>query len=86
LPQKDIPLIKLPDLNIFLKYASKYIVDISIDINSSYTSIIINSMPDLQFNILKNNAKRFNVTIIDDELISNDGFVSGTIKIGFDNE
>lgn len=86
LPQKDITLIKLPDLNIFLKYASKYIADISIDINSSYTSIIINSMPDLQFNILKNNAKRFNVTIIDDELISNDGFVSGTIKIGFDNE
>lgn len=86
LPQKDIPLIKLPDLNIFLKYASKYIADISIDINSSYTSITINSMPDLQFNILKNNAKRFNVTIIDDELISNDGFVSGTIKIGFDNE
>jgi hypothetical protein len=43
-------------------------------------------MPEFQFNILKNNAERFNIKIIDDNLISNDGLINGILKVGYSNE
>jgi hypothetical protein len=43
-------------------------------------------MPEFQFNILKNNAERFNINIIDDDLISNDGLINGILKVGYSNE
>jgi hypothetical protein len=43
-------------------------------------------MPEFQFNILKNNAERFNIKIIDDDLISNDGLINGILKVGYSNE
>ena len=58
---------------------------ISIDIDASYASIKINSMPEFQFNILKNNASRFNIQIIDNDLESIDGLISGTLKAGLNN-
>ena len=86
LPESNFSSIELPDLDIFLKYGSKYISDISIDVNTSVVSIKINSMPDFQFNILKNNAERFNIDIINDDLNSIDGFINGILKIGYNNE
>ena len=38
-------------------------------------------MPDFQFNILKNNAERFNINIIDDDLNSIDGLINGILKL-----
>ena len=86
LPESNFSSVKLPDLDIFLKYGSKYISDISIDVNTSVVSIKINSMPDFQFNILKNNAERFNINIINDDLNSIDGFINGILKVGYSNE
>ena len=86
LPESNFSSIELPDLDIFLKYGSKYISDISIDVNTSVVSIKINSMPDFQFNILKNNAERFNIDIINDDLNSTDGFINGILKVGYSNE
>ena len=86
LPESNFSSIELPDLDIFLKYGSKYISDISIDVNTSVASIKINSMPDFQFNILKNNAERFNIDIINDDLNSTDGFINGILKVGYSNE
>lgn len=86
LPESNFSSIELPDLDIFLKYGSKYISDISIDVNTSVVSIKINSMPDFQFNILKNNAERFNIEIINDDLNSIDGFINGILKVGYNNE
>ena len=86
LPESNFSSIELPDLDIFLKYGSKYISDISIDVNTSVVSIKINSMPDFQFNILKNNAERFNIEIINDDLNSIDGFINGILKVGYSNE
>ena len=85
LPESNLS-VKLPNLDVFLKYGSKYISDISLDANSSIASIKINSMPEFQFNILKNNAERFNIKIIDDDLISNDGLINGILKVGYSNE
>ena len=85
LPESNLS-VKLPNLDVFLKYGSKYISDISLDANSSIASIKINSMPEFQFNILKNNAERFNIKIIDDDLISNDGLINGILKVGYNNE
>ena len=85
LPESNLS-VKLPNLDVFLKYGSKYISDISLDANSSIASIKINSMPEFQFNILKNNAERFNIKIIDDDLISNDGLINGILKAGYSNE
>ena len=86
LPESNFSSVELPDLEIFLKYGSKYISDISIDVNTSVVSIKINSMPDFQFNILKNNAERFNIEIINDDLNSIDGFINGILKVGYNNE
>ena len=86
LPESNFSSVKLPNLDVFLKYGSKYISDISLDANSSIASIKINSMPEFQFNILKNNAERFNIKIIDDDLISNDGLINGILKAGYSNE
>ena len=86
LPESNFSSVELPDLEIFLKYGSKYISDISIDVNTSVVSIKINSMPDFQFNILKNNAERFNIDIINDDLNSIDGFINGILEVGYSNE
>ena len=86
LPESNFSSVKLPNLDVFLKYGSKYISDISLDANTSIASIRINSMPDFQFNILKNNAERFNINIIDDELITNDGLINGILKVRYSNE
>ncbi|MDB2534457.1 hypothetical protein N9X70_00230 [Gammaproteobacteria bacterium] len=86
LPESNFSSVKLPNLDVFLKYGSKYISDISLDANTSIASIRINSMPDFQFNILKNNAERFNINIIDDDLIANDGLINGILKVGYSNE
>lgn len=85
IPESNLISVKIPDLDIFFKYGSEYISDISIDIDASYASIKINSMPEFQFNILKNNASRFNIQIIDNNLESIDGFISGTLKAGLNN-
>ena len=86
LPESNFSSVELPNLDIFLKYGANYISDISIDVNTSVISIKINSMPDFQFNILKNNAKRFNINIINDDLDSIDGFINGILKVGYRNE
>jgi hypothetical protein len=76
----------LPDLDLFLKYGSKYISDISINIDTSEATIQLNSMPDLQFNILKNNSQRFNVNIDDSDIIVNNSSINGALKIKYKNE
>ena len=86
LPESNFSSVELPNLDIFLKYGANYISDISIDVNTSVISIKINSMPDFQFNILKNNAERFNINIINDDLNSIDGFINGILKVGYSNE
>ena len=86
LPESNFSSVELPNLDIFLKYGANYISDISIDVNTSVISIKINSMPDSQFNILKNNAERFNIDIINDDLNSTDGFINGILKVGYINE
>ena len=86
LPESNFSSVELPNLDIFLKYGANYISDISIDVNTSVISIKINSMPDFQFNILKNNAERFNINIINDDLNSIDGFKNGILKVGYRNE
>ena len=86
LPESNFSSVELPNLDIFLKYGANYISDISIDVNTSVILIKINSMPDFQFNILKNNAERFNINIINDDLNSIDGFINGILKVGYRNE
>ena len=85
IPESNLISVKIPDLDVFFKYGSEYISDISIDIDASYASIKINSMPEFQFNVLKNNASRFNIQIIDNDLESINGFINGTLKAGLNN-
>jgi len=86
IPESNLISVKIPDLDVFFKYGSEYISDISIDIDASYASIKINSMPEFQFNVLKNNASRFNIQIIDNDLESINGFINGTLKAGLNND
>ena len=86
LPESNFSSVELPNLDIFLKYGANYISDISIDVNTSVISIKINSMPDFQFNILKNNVERFNINIINDDLNSIDGFINGILEVVYRNE
>ena len=85
-PTTDLSSIKLPDLDLFLKYGSKYISDISINIDTSEATIQLNSMPDFQFSVLMNNSQRFNVNIDDSDIISNNSSINGALKIKYKNE
>ena len=85
-PTTDLSSIKLPDLDLFLKYGSKYISDISINIDTSEATMQLNSMPDFQFSVLMNNSQRFNVNIDDSDIISNNSSINGALKIKYKNE
>ena len=85
-PTTDLSSIKLPDLDLFLKYGSKYISDISINIDTSEATMQLNSMPDFQFSVLMNNSQRFNVNIDDSDIILNNSSINGALKIKYKNE
>jgi hypothetical protein len=80
--RKDI---KLPNLDLFFKYGENYFSDISVDVQGSTAKITLNSMPFLQFNILKTATEKLNFKISDQNVEIKDDNVNGVIEIYYED-
>ena len=81
----NTPDIKLPNLELFFKYGEKYISDITVDVNDSSAKVKINSMPSIQFNILKTGAEKLNITISEQNIETTDGNINGILNLKYEN-
>ena len=77
--------IKLPDLELFFKYGGNYFSDITVDAKTLTARITIDSMPSLQFNILKSSSEKFGIKISDQNTKNIDGNINGVIDIKYEN-
>ena len=85
-PSDQVKNIKLPNLDIFYKLGSKYLTKSSINLETSVASISIDSMPEIQFKLIQSASSQFNVSIIDKDVVTINGFVSGVMELRLVNE
>ena len=85
-PKGAAPNIKLPNLDIFYTLGSKYLTKSSINLETSVASIAIDSMPEIQFSLVQSASSQFNIYIIDKDVTSINGLVSGVIELRLTNE
>ena len=84
-PMRNTSDIELPNLELFFKYGEKYISDITVDVNDSSAKVKINSMPSIQFNILKTGAEKLNITISEQNMETTDGNINGILNLKYEN-
>ena len=85
-PKGAVSNIQLPNLDIFYTLGSKYLTKSSINLETSVASIAIDSMPEIQFRLIQGASSQFNIYIIDKDIASINGFVSGVIELRLPNE
>lgn len=85
-PNDQVSNIKLPNLDIFYMLGSKYLTKSSINLETSVASITIDSMPEIQFRLIQSASSQFNMSVIDKNVVSINGFVSGIIELRMLNE
>jgi hypothetical protein len=85
-PKRAAPNIKLPNLDIFYTLGSKYLTKSSINLETSVASIAIDSMPEIQFSLMQSASSQFNIYIIDKDVTTINGLVSGVIELRLTNE
>ena len=85
-PKGAAPNIKLPNLDIFYTLGSKYLTKSSINLETSVASIAIDSMPEIQFSLMQSASSQFNIYIMDKDVTSINGLVSGVIELRLTNE
>ena len=85
-PKGAAPNIKLPNLDIFYTLGSKYLTKSSINLETKVASIVIDSMPEIQFSLMQSASSQFNIYIIDKDVTSINGLVSGVIELRLTNE
>ena len=85
-PKGAAPNIKLPNLDIFYTLGSKYLTKSSINLETSVASIAIDSMPEIQFSLVQSASSQFNIYIIDKDVTTINGLVSGVIELRLTNE
>ena len=56
-----------------------------IDPKKSSAKITIDSMPSVQFNILKSTSEKFNIKILEQNIDSKDGNINGIISLKYEN-
>ena len=86
LPSDQVKNIKLPNLDIFYKLGSKYLTKSSINLETSVASISIDSMPEIQFKLNQSASSQFNISIIDKDVVTINGFVSEVMELRLVNE
>ena len=85
-PKGAVSNIQLPNLDIFYTLGSKYLTKSSINLETSVASIAIDSMPEIQFSLMQSASSQFNIYIIDKDVTSINGLVSGAIELRLTNE
>ena len=86
LAEIDNPISNFTNLNFLVSLGENYLKSVDIDFNSNEAVLSLESLPEIQYRLIKNTVGSLNVEIISENLASNENLVSGEIKIGFYNE
>ena len=78
--------IELPSLNFLDQIGDEYIDRIYIDFNNSKVLIDISEMPLIQYNLIKNISQQFSVDILNEEIMTANNIISGSITVSLLNE
>lgn len=78
--------IELPSLDFLDQIGDEYLDRIYINFSDSTVLIDIIGMPLMQYNLIKNLSQQFNVDILNEEVISPNNIVSGSITVSLLNE
>ena len=78
--------IELPSLNFLDQIGDEYLDRIYIDFNNSKVLIDISEMPLIQYNLIKNISQQFSVDILNEEIITANNIISGSITVSLLNE
>ena len=78
--------VELPSLNFLDQIGDEYLDRIYIDFNNSKVLIDISGMPLIQYNLIKNISQQFSVDILDEEVITANNIISGSITVSLLNE
>ena len=78
--------IELPSLNFLDQIGDEYIDKIYIDFNNSKVLIDISEMPLIQYNLIKNISQQFSVDILNEEIMTANNIISGSITVSLLNE
>tara|TARA_B100000768_G_scaffold181211_2_gene203346 strand:- start:4188 stop:4619 length:432 start_codon:yes stop_codon:yes gene_type:complete len=78
--------INLPNLDFLDQLGTAYIQNIKIDVINSTSVLTLKDMPSFQFNVIKKLSAQFNITILNEDIISLDGMVNGNITMVLKDE
>ena len=76
----------IPNLDFIEKLGISYIKEVSINIADSESKMIIQNMPQLQYEVVKKMSTSFGITIINESVNINDGLVNGNLEINYAND
>ena len=74
------------NFNFLVSLGENYLKSVDIDFNSNEAVLSLESLPEIQYRLIKNTVGSLNVEIISENVASNENLISGEIKIGFYNE
>ena len=83
LAEIDNPISNFSNLNFLVSLGENYLKSVDIDFNSNEAVLSLESLPEIQYRLIKNTVGSLNVEIISENVASNENLISGEIKIGF---
>ena len=86
LAEIDNAISNFTNLNFLVSLGENYLKSVDIDFNSNEAVLSLESLPEIQYRLIKNTVGSLNVEIISENVASNENLISGEIKIGFYNE
>ena len=86
IPLDKVNNVELPSLGFFDQVGDEYLDRIYVNFNDSTVVIDISGMPLMQYNLTKNLSQQFGVDILNEEVLSPNNIVSGTITLSLLNE
>jgi hypothetical protein len=78
--------ITLPNLDFLDQLGTAYIQNVKIDVINSTSVLTLKDMPSFQFNVIKKLSAQFNITILNEDIVSLDGMVNGNITMVLEDE
>ena len=78
--------ITMPNLNFIEKLGTSYVKEVSINIKDSESKMVIQNMPQLQYEVIKKMSPRLDITIIDESVTVNNGLVNGALQLNYKND
>ena len=73
----------LKNLEFLTSLGEQFIDKVEIDFNTNSAKITLKSMPEIQYNLIRNIVSKFNITILDEDITLAKNLASGLITIEF---